>query len=156
MATSEVKSELQLFNTRTLNFTLRVVPGKSTAQHKGMIIRYGKPFFFKNKKQMAESNLLSGLLREHVPDEPFDGPVTLCLDVTWPFRKSEKKRIIALGSVFHTSKPDLDNWVKDFIDTLVRMQFIANDAAICDLHCRKFWGREPGIRVTIEKAKQDA
>lgn len=137
-----------------LQFFLNVLPGKTTAQHKGMMIRGGKPIFFKNKKQVAESNTLSGLLAQHAPDAPFDGPTALTIEVTWPFRKAEPKRNRLAGRMPHVSKPDIDNWVKDFIDLLVKMRFVEDDACICELTARKFWGEGPGINVWIRKVAE--
>ncbi len=142
------------FDDSVLAFRLNCVPGKTTAQHKGMMIRGGKPIFFKNSKQVAESNTLSGLLAQHAPDAPFDGPTALTIEVTWPFRKTETKRNRAAGRMPHTTKPDIDNWVKDFIDLLVKMRFIADDSCICELTARKFWGECPGINVGIRKVAE--
>jgi Holliday junction resolvase RusA-like endonuclease len=62
----------------------------------------------------------------------------------------------ALGRVPHTSKPDCSNVLKTLEDRLVALRFIGDDANVVEVTVRKFWGDEPGIRISITPLTQAA
>jgi len=135
---------------RGLAFCLVCVPPK-TSHHAKRIVRIGRFARLADKPELVEAKqTLDDLLRPHQPAVPLVGPYRLTLEFDWPWRASEPKRRRALGRVPMTSKPDCDNAAKTVTDRLVRLRFIEDDAAICDLRVRKFWGDEAGIRVVIE------
>jgi Holliday junction resolvase RusA-like endonuclease len=82
--------------------------------------------------------------------------VRLDLEFTWPWRQSEPKRTRLLGRVPHTSKPDCSNVLKTLEDRLVALRFIGDDANVVEVTVRKWWGDEPGIRITITPLAQAA
>lgn len=134
---------------------------KTTHQAKGVSIRNGRAFMYKKPKaEQAECDLLS-LLSLVIKDQRISGPVTLLLEVTWPFRKADlstrAKRVACsqLGRIPNAEKPDCDNFSKAVSDALSRLNIIDDDKCIVELTVRKFHGQDPGLRVVISPAECD-
>jgi len=131
------------------------VPPKTTAQQKRANFKTG--VFFKDKKGAQAISTLEGVLMPHQPEKPVSGLVRLSVEVVWPWRnsdintKAKKAHAEKVGRIPCGSKPDLDNWVKNLQDVLVSLRFIERDEFVCDLSVRKFFGEEPGIRVTVQE-----
>jgi Holliday junction resolvase RusA-like endonuclease len=141
---------LQTETGRSLSFHLRCVPPK-TSHHAKRIVRIGRFSRMADKPELvAAKETLDGLLLPHQPPAPLVGPYRLSLEFVWPWRASETKRQREKGRVPMTSKPDCSNLAKTLEDRLVQLRFMADDAGVVDLRVTKFWGDEPGIRVSIE------
>lgn len=136
----------------TVAFKLNCIPPKTTAQQKRLVVVDGKPRFFKKKEQTEAESLLTSLLREHVPPRPMKAPVAITICIRWPYTKATPKRVVEAGEpVPHTTRPDMDNWAKGFIDLLASMRFIEDDAHVTSLLLEKERGNSPGIYVKIEE-----
>ena len=134
---------------RTLSFSINCIPPKATSQQKGVMVIGGHPRFFKKKHvKQAEDSLMS-LLMPHSPAVPFVGPVKLTVYWTYPWRKSEKKSVIAQGCAPCDTRPDCDNIVKALSDCLTRLNFFNDDSQVYSLTFEKYWGNVPGIEVKI-------
>lgn len=132
-----------------VSFFVACVPPKTNHQRK-RIVRIGGFARLADKPELvAAKALLDAVLLPHQPLMPVFGPVRLELEVTWPWRSSEPKKRRLLGCAPHTSRPDASNILKTIEDRLVALRFIGDDANVCEVTVRKFWGDEPGIRVTI-------
>jgi Holliday junction resolvase RusA-like endonuclease len=129
------------------------VPPRTTAQMKRVDHKTGR--FFRDAKARAAVATFEGLLMPHRPAEPVGGAVSLTVEATWPWRASDlatrarRAQCEAWGRVPCTTKPDLDNWVKQLQDCLVSLRFIEADERVAELVVRKYWGACPGIRVVI-------
>ena len=84
----------------------------------------------------------------YAPSQPYSGPLALELTMTYPWRKSDPKNIRAEALKWKTTRPDGDNTTKLVIDALAP-RFFVDDSHLCAIHIYKFWGSEPGIRLTI-------
>lgn len=138
-------------------FTLSCIPPKTTAQQKrAVVLPRGKGIrFFKSSKAKGDESTIAALLLPHRPAEPYRTPVSLSIRWTWPWRASESKKRRALWCAPMTAKPDLDNLSKAFVDQLVKLRFIEDDAGVVDLRLCKRWGDVPGIEVTIAVYAED-
>lgn len=140
-----------------VHFKINCVPPKVTAQQKRARIVNGKPVFFKGSKARASEATLEALLAPHQPESPVTGPVAIRIDLTWPWRasdlstKAKRESAEKLRWIWNSSKPDVDNVAKAFIDTLVMMRFIEDDAKVVDLNICKAFGSDPGIYVNIAR-----
>ncbi len=133
-----------------ISFTIPINPPRSTSQGKRMIVRNGRPVFFKKREhQTAEDNLLL-LCSRHAPSEPLKGPLSLSVEFVYPWRKSETKQRMKAGRQPHTTIPDCDNAVKLICDVLTKLLFYCDDSHISDLRVRKWWGDDVGITIQIE------
>lgn len=136
-----------------ITFHLPIVPPRTTHQAK-QIVRVGGFTKLADKPELREvvSDYMS-LLRPYVPERPFGYAVKIDLEFTFPWRKSDSKRIRALGNMPHTSRPDCDNMAKTIIDVMVKLGFMWDDSQIYDIHIRKWWGDKVGINVAIEEVE---
>jgi Holliday junction resolvase RusA-like endonuclease len=135
---------------KTLSFSISCIPPKATSQQKGVMVIGGHPRFFKKKHvKQAEASLMS-MLMPHRPAVPFTGPVKLTVYWTYPWRKSEKKSVIAQGCAPCDTRPDASNLIKMFEDCLTTLNFWNDDSQVYSLTFSKWWGNVPGIEVRIE------
>ena len=140
-----------------IDFTIRVVPPKTTAQQKRVrVVRSRKsgkhvPMFFQSAEMEAEANTWASLLRPHVPAAPMSGPVELSIAMVYPYLKSTRKRDV--GKLLpKVSKPDCGNAAKHLEDLLAKMRFLNDDAQVARLTLEKWHGPEHqvGIRIRLE------
>lgn len=137
-----------------LEFILHCEPPKHTAQGSSTILKNfktGKFFIGKkaNSNAIQAKNELMWLLMPHRPQKPLEGAIKLEIDIFYSWRKSETKKNREKGQMPVITKPDLDNWVKQFNDCLTRLSFWRDDAQVFDMHLTKFYSDMPMIRVKI-------
>ena len=132
-----------------IEFEIDCIPPKATAQQKGIMVRGGRPHFFEKKKVRESKDMLSILMRPHVPSEPLDGPLRLTVVWTYPFRASEPKKNRLDGPIPCDTKPDIDNLSKSFCDVMTKLGFWKDDSQVYQMLWTKRWGDKPGIRVTV-------
>lgn len=80
-----------------------------------------------------------------------DGPASVHLDIVCqvPASWSQKKRVQALaGTVYPTTKPDIDNVEKAIFDGLNGVVW-RDDVQVVEVRKRKRYGDTPGVLVTI-------
>lgn len=136
------------------NAFIPCIPPSSTAQQHKRIFsgKNGRAFLGTDSKGVAIQNELVSLLLPFVPPEDFprDKPLRLDVELYYPYRKSEKKRVVKSNSLVpHTSRPDLDNLLKFLLDCMTRCRFWNDDSLIFDLHAKKYWGPSPGILLCL-------
>ena len=129
-----------------------VVPPTATAQQKGVFVRNGRAHFFTKKNVREAENLMAGMLAPYRPEKPLDGPLSLTVVLKFPFRKSEKKAVVAFGSAPHDTRPDLDNLLKGLIDCMTHLGFWRDDAQIFHISTQKLRAVVPGLYITITEA----
>lgn len=138
-------------------FRVACVPPTTTHQHKKILrikLKDGRQFTkFGDRPELTNAKaMLDSLLLPFQPEAPISGPVSLSIGFTWPWLKSQSKRIKSMGRIPHTSRPDCSNLAKTFEDRLVALRFIEDDNAVVQLIVRKWWGDEPGISVEISNS----
>ncbi len=135
---------------RSIEFRIDCVPPTATAQQKGAFVRGGRVRFFTKAKVRRTEIFLAQLLAPHAPAEPFDEPVAVRIDWTFPYRTSERKSVVKAGLVVpHDRRPDLDNLGKALLDVMTALGFWTDDGRIALLATSKAWGRRPGIAVSV-------
>jgi Holliday junction resolvase RusA-like endonuclease len=139
--------------TRKWEAFLPIEPPKTTSQGKRLTMVGGKPRFFKSSDAKRADATYESLLCQCAPETPLEGPVRLVVEATWPWRKSEPKKRIALGRVWCDVKPDADNFVKQLQDSLVACRVIDRDEKVVELVVRKFFGDKVGIFIRVEQAR---
>lgn len=138
-----------------IDFFLAFDPPEATSQQKGVRIvtpHVGKPFatFFKKAHVLAAEEAIGRMLLPFAPKNPFEGPLRLETEWTWPWRTSEKKANTAAGWRWRDTQPDFDNISKMLVDQMAELHFFTNDSQIADARVMKQWGARPGIRIAIE------
>lgn len=133
-----------------ISFFVHCVPPAGTSQQKGVMVIGGKPRFFKKKAMRESENTWFELLRPHRPQMPLEGPVTLVIYLTYPWRKSEKKsRIAAYSLVPVETRPDVENVAKGMIDVMTTLGYFRDDSQISSLCLHKQYGDRPGFSVNL-------
>ena len=130
------------------------IPPKGNAQQKGAFVRPGKGIrFFKKKAVVEAERTWHALLYPHRPAVPFEGPVSLCLHLTYPWRKGEKKRNIAKWARMPIeTRPDVENVAKGLIDVMATLLFFRDDSQIASLSLSKHYGDTPGLKIVLTSA----
>ena len=101
------------------------------------------------KGKAQEADFMS-LLHPFRPVQPYDGALRLGISYCLPLLKTEKKAIREKGWTTHSKRPDGDNLVKMFQDTLGKLLFWTDDSRVVHLSFRKYRSDSPGIGVTLE------
>lgn len=103
-------------------------------------------------EEYIASNSRMQVLAVEVDGEDFKLPLEKCrvllsLRFNLPKPKSYPKRII-----WHTKKPDIDNYAKAVIDGLVKARIIEDDGLITDLNIQKRYvemGHPEGVEIDL-------
>lgn len=128
---------------------------KGTAQLKGECVRYKfvgdkrVPYVhhFKKAKVWAMRSLFEWELKKYRPSMPVENPVRLFIVFYFDVKERSK------WGRCKTTKPDLDNFAKEFIDAMVSIGFFKDDALIYDLHIKKYYAEKASIYVEWEEIR---
>lgn len=101
--------------------------------------------YFKDKKLRATEQEFYMALKPHAPKTPSDKPIEL--HIWFYFDVKEKKK----WNQPKTSKPDVDNFCKTFIDQMTQCGFWTDDSQITDLHVEKYYAEKATIVVQWEE-----
>lgn len=121
------------------------------ATHYGQSIRLYDPKAVKQFKQaVAEEAMLT------YRHQPLSGSLTVTLVFYRPVQQSlskvEKQRRID-GRHLPVVKPDLDNYIKSFLDALHGIYW-QDDALITDIVASKRYGQQPRIEIEVKEIEQ--
>lgn len=141
-----------------LDFFIPGEPPTVTAQEKGLatrqIWRGGKlktvPFAYETPEVKRIRELFVWQLGAHRPERELDGPIRMITIWTWQATKTHKP------GTYRDTKPDTDNIIKLFKDTMADCHYFPNDSRVCDERTIKRWGTRPGIRVILEEIGKGA
>jgi Holliday junction resolvase RusA-like endonuclease len=113
-----------------IRFTITLPPkAQMRSRSRAVTTDDGKAFAmnYKAGKQRGEERKLEALLYEHRPAQPFDGPVWLGVKAYLPIPQSKSKgwKAEALAGVVRpTTKPDLDNLLKQIKDCMTGIMWL--------------------------------
>lgn len=135
-----------------IKFTITGV-SKTTAQHKGVMVRGGRPMFFKKKEIVAEEFRLTQYCMVNRPVAPMVGAVEAKITFVFPFTKADEKKFRDMPN--HTTpkitRPDVDNCAKTLMDVLTKQRFWLDDSQVTTLILCKRSGWTPAIHVEINE-----
>jgi len=126
-----------------LKIKIPSMPPRRTAQHKGVFVPDGRPVFYKKSGILAEERNMVALLCAHLPEGwvPFAGPVAASIHLCYPYRKAEKRRVVASGAEIPCdTRPDLDNLAKGILDAMSAARVWGDDGQVARLTLEKVWG----------------
>lgn len=153
VGSSTPKSTHNSGNEPLLAFFVACDPTGSTAQQKGVRIVNGKPMFFTKAKVKKAEQQIARLFAPYAPPEPFEGPLVVEIEFTYPWRKGETKSVKGHWKCRpKDTKPDVENAFKSVGDQMTKLKFWGDDSQISRLVLVKVWADEPGIRVNIYTA----
>lgn len=138
-----------------MNITIIIpcLPPKATSQQKGASRTGSGIRFYKKAHVLAAENDILSLLRPHAPAVPCAGPLAVSIAFRFPWRKGEKKGVIAKFAEYPiTTKPDCSNIVKMVEDAMTRLNFWNDDGQNSVLHVSKYYADSPGFTINIKSA----
>ena len=107
----------------------------------------------KKAKQRSREETLKAFLALHQPETPFEGPLLFGLKAYLPMPKmSREKTAQALAGVLRpTTKPDLDNLIKQIKDCLSQMRYWGDDKQVVGYlpHTGKYYSDQPRWEIEI-------
>lgn len=135
-----------------LNIRLNITPHGKMRPRFGARGRFARAY--KAPQQVRQEETLLTLLAPHQPPMPFEGPLSLRVQVFKPIPKSfsKKKRGYALDGLLRpTTKPDLDNVIKHVKDCLTQLRFWEDDKQVVEyLQGTGAWySDQPGYGIVI-------
>jgi Holliday junction resolvase RusA-like endonuclease len=136
-----------------INFFISCEPPRTTYQAGQQILRtrQGRWFIGKSAKGKHTANWLRSIVRPFRPKKPLDGIIQCEIDWIFPYKKTEKKKNKELLSMPCITKPDCDNIAKGLLDAMQQANFFVDDSRIYDLHIKKIYSSDCGIRVRLKQ-----
>lgn len=144
-----------------LKFIIPIIPKAQARSRSAYIPKLGRSVVYKARGQSQAEDHLTGLLVQHRPAAPLTRPVHLCVRTyhpvpkSWPKKRAEDARA---GRLRPTSKPDLDNLIKNIKDCLTALHFWADDRQVVEYlpGTGKYYddGQGPRWEIEIQEAGQ--
>lgn len=135
----------------TWTVSISCVPPKKTHQQTVRVGRNpttGKAMLYTTKGLGAT---WVSLLSPAAPPSPLEGPIALDVQITWPFNKSDGKKLRAAGRCPHWRRPDLDDMAKAILDAMTTTRWWSDDGQVAELLLRKYKGDKPGLAITARR-----
>ena len=105
--------------------------------------------YFKSKALQETHRQFALALKPYRPKIPSEAPIKLCIWLAFDIKSSKK-----LWGTWKTTKPDCDNYVKEFIDVMTELGWWKDDAQVVDLRIRKTYAEKASIFVQWEELKE--
>ena len=115
----------------------------TTQQQKGIKKVNGKLQFY-NRRGTSNYELKANLIKNR-PKECFEKDVPLNLSVTFFYAIKKKKR----WGYWKTSRPDLDNLMKNLQDYMTKLRYYEDDNQIVWIEAKKFHSERNRIEIEI-------
>lgn len=135
-----------------ISFTIPVDPMSVQFSGKRVMVRAGKPIFFKQKKVIKWEQSIEWLTAPYRPAEPLEGPLEMKVFFVLRRPKGLMAKKHSPDRMWNVHRPDLDNLQKGLQDAL--KAFWKDDSQIVRLSLGKAYtaiGEEPKIEVRINK-----
>ena len=133
-----------------MQFFMPMKPPTVTHQEKDIAVRKGKPIVYEPPELADARAKLIAHLATFVPIKPYTQGVRLT--VKWLFPITGKHQ----HGEYKLTKPDTDNLNKLLKDCMTKLRFWTDDALVASEIIEKFYGRIPGIFISIEELTNEA
>lgn len=128
---------------RSLKFKFELDKMPTTQQQKGIKKVKGKLQFY--DRRGTKNYSLKAQLMKNKPKECFEKNVPLKLSVTFFYAIKQKKR----WWQWKTSRPDLDNLMKNLQDYMTKLRYYSDDSQIVWLEAKKVNDEKNRIEIEI-------
>ena len=123
------------------------IPGIPVPQGRPRFARKGKfVSVYTDQKTRTWREYVTVMAREHRPEFPLEGALTITLKFKMPRPKSLPKKVI-----HHIKRPDLDNLAKAVIDSLGDAKVFKKDSQFAAKKMSKVYSCNPGVHIEILK-----
>lgn len=133
-----------------MQFFMPMNPPTITHQEKAIAVKGGKPVVYEPPQLKDAREKLTAHLATFIPIKPY--AVGVRLVVKWLFPMTGKHQ----HGEYKLTKPDTDNLNKLLKDCMTDLRFWADDALVASEVIEKFYGRIPGIFISIEELPHEA
>lgn len=117
--------------------------------------RFGVSLYDPKKvSQFKKTVAMEAKLTYH--QKPLEGPLRIDLVFYRPIQNSlsnRQKRLREAGQILPAVKPDLDNYIKSFLDALHGVYWV-DDNQICEIHAKKYYGAKPRIEIEVSEINE--
>lgn len=118
-----------------------------TSQQRKLAVINGKATSYPSKTLKETWRIYGDALRRtEQPLKPLDGPCKIT--VSFNYGTKDKRKI---NGIYKVTKPDLDNLLKPFIDSLVRHKYLTDDSIIVQISALKRWDDKNVIAFELEE-----
>ena len=128
------------------------IEGQAVPQGRPRFTRYGHAYDPKKSRDYKEQVALAASLAMRGQSAFEKGTPLKCMISVWlkmPARFTKKQKELAEKEILRpTTKPDADNLAKAITDAMNGIVY-ADDAQIAELVCKKLYGAEPRVMVTV-------
>ena len=132
-----------------MKFKFEMAKMPTTNQQKGVKNINGKLVTY-DRKGTKNQELVMNLVQNR-PKVPFlDKNIPLKLSVTFFYVIKQKKK----WGLPKTTKPDLDNLLKNLQDYMTKLRYYVDDSQISCLVVKKFYSEKNSIEIEIEEIKK--
>ncbi len=118
-------------------FSIPIIPtAQARARHAARKLKSGKVISttYKSEKQEANEHPIYAYLKAYVPVEPLQGALKLGVKAYLPIPKKSKRWMAEAeaGIERPTTKPDMDNLIKQIKDCMTKMRFWHDDKQVVE------------------------
>lgn len=129
-----------------IDFILDITP---TPMHRPRVsVRNGYPHAYKDAKQKQYEDIIDFAISRRWRLINTDKLIPISeackMDICFEFKKPKTNR-----TTQHQQRPDVDNLVKQVLDSLVRCKVLSDDSIIYDIHACKRWSDNDSIKIKI-------
>lgn len=122
----------------------------TTFQSKQIVYVGSSPRLVSTRESKRAKKLIETALLIHRPEKPAKGSICVSLDFYFPPPKSHRWKPEDNELADKTTKPDLDNLCKGFIDAMVKSGWIENDQSVTSLNASKYMHKSlRGVNVSV-------
>jgi len=130
------------------------VPGEPKTKARARWAKFG---MYNPKESVDYENRIRLFFTEQNKDAvPIDGPVALTILAYFSIPKSKSKKAkadMARHIISPAKKPDIDNIIKSFADSLNGLAY-KDDSQVCFVLCKKLYDERPRCVCVIEEYKE--
>lgn len=124
-----------------------IIPGKPIAQQRHRDGKHGNKY----DPQSELKKPIRLFIKRQVRQKPLEGAVAIVMRFYMPIPKgtSEKQaKLMEMGEIHHTKKPDLDNMEKFYCDVLKGIAWI-DDSQVVHSDCKKMYSQNPHTEIWV-------
>lgn len=123
----------------------------TTFQSKQIVYISGRPTLVATSQAKRAKKIIEEALLLHRPDQPAKGSICVLLDFYFDAPKAHKWQKEDKDYAHKTTKPDIDNLCKGFIDAMVSTGWIENDQSVTKLYASKYMHKSlRGVNVSVD------
>jgi Holliday junction resolvase RusA-like endonuclease len=139
-----------------ISLTLPISPRSIQFSGKRVMVRAGRPVFFKNKQAVGFQSQVASYAASSAPPELLTCPISLSVVFVVQRPKALGGKRHPAGRIPAVKRPDLDNLVKGLLDAI--KGYWVDDSQIVSMQLQKHYAakeEKPHIHITIDEYRAE-